>query len=130
MLKNYPTWQGIHKKHLEIPQMPISGLAINTIDHLPAMSKGNRWALAAICLHTSYVFVIPMKEKSAENVVQAYLSGILSYKGRSVVILSNNCTEFKNKVLSEVCDQLGIKRLFSNLFHSQENARVGNVQIF
>ena len=48
-------------------------LAIDTIGHLTIYSKGNRWALNAICLHTSYVFTILMKAKSAENVVQAYL---------------------------------------------------------
>ena len=62
-----------------------------------------------------------MKEKAAENVVQAYLSGILAHKSRSVVILSDNGTEFKSKVLNETCDQLGIKRLFSNPFHPQGN---------
>ena len=43
-------------------------------------------------------------EKAAENVAQTYLSGILVHKGRSVVILSDNGTEFKNKVLNEVCN--------------------------
>ena len=63
----------------------------------------------AICLHTSYIFTVLMKEKSAENVVKVYLSGILAHKGRSVAILSDNCTEFKNEMLNEVCDQLGIR---------------------
>ena len=61
--------------------------------------------------------------KSAENVVQAYLSGILAHKGRSVANFSDNGTEFKNKVLNEVCDQLCIKWLFSKLFCPQGNAK-------
>ena len=56
---------------------------------------------------TSYVFVIPMKEKSADN-----------------------GTELKNKFLNKACNQLGIKRLFSNPFHPQGNAKVENVYIF
>ena len=51
-------------------------------------------------MFTSYVFAIPMMEKSAENVVQAYLSGILAHKAKSVVILSDNGTEFKKKVFN------------------------------
>ena len=58
-----------------------------------------------------------MKEKSAENVVQPYVSGIFAHKGGSIVILSYNGTEFKNTMLNEACEQLGIKRLFSNPFH-------------
>ena len=71
-----------------------------------------------------------MKEKSTENVIQAHLSGILAHEGRSVVILSDNGIEFKNKVLNETYNQLGIKRLFSNLFHPQGNAIVENVHNF
>ena len=76
--KIYQTWQSTHKKHIKIPQIPMVVLAVDTIDHLLFMSKGNRWALIAICLHTSYVFAVPIKEKSTENVIQAYLSGILT----------------------------------------------------
>ena len=39
-------------------------------------------------------------------------------------------TEFKNKVLNKVCDQLGIKWLFSNPFHPQGNAKVENIHNF
>ena len=60
---------------------------------------------------------VPMKEKAAQNAVQAYLSGILAHKEGSVAILSNNGTEFKYKGLNEECDQLGIKMLFSHPFH-------------
>ena len=69
------------QKHQEIPQMLMAVLAIDTIGHLQVMSKGNRWALTAICLHTPNVFTVPLKEKSADNVVQAYLLGILAHKG-------------------------------------------------
>ena len=43
------------------------------------------------------MIAIPMKETSTYNVVQAYSSGILAHKGRCVVILSDNVTEFQTK---------------------------------
>ena len=52
-----------------------------------------------------------------------FLFGILGYKGESVAILKDNDTEFKNNVLNEVCDQLGIKMLFSNPCHPQGTAK-------
>ena len=116
------------QQHLEIPQIPMAVLAMDTIKCLLITYKGNRWALIAICLHTSYMLAVLMKETSAENVVQAYLSSLLlAHKGGSVAILSDNGTEFKNKVLNEVCDKLGIKRLPSNPFHPQGNTKVENV---
>ena len=64
---------------------------------LPITSKGNRWALIATCLHTYYVFAVPMKEKPAEYVIQVYLLGILAHKGGSLATLSDNSKELKNK---------------------------------
>ena len=93
------------QQHIEVPKVPMAVPAMDTIGHLPITSNGNRWALMAICLHISYVFEVPIKEKSAEYVVQAYLSNIHTHKGGSVAILSDNGTEFKNKVLNEVCDK-------------------------
>ena len=52
------------QKHLEIPQIPMVVLAIDTIGHLQTMSKRNRWALTAIPLHTLYVLTVPMKKAS------------------------------------------------------------------
>ena len=64
-----------------------------------------------------YVFAVPVKEKSAENVVRTNLWGISAHKGGSVANLSDKGPEFKNKVLNAACDQPGIKRLSSNTFH-------------
>ena len=64
-------------------------------------------------------FAVLMKEKSEENVVQAYLSGIITHKAGSIVILSYNGTKYKNTTINEACEQLGIKILLSNLFHPQ-----------
>ena len=44
--------------------------------------------------HIVCVFTVAMKEKSAENVIQVYLSGILALKGSSVAILSPNGIDF------------------------------------
>ena len=44
--------------------------------------------------------------KSAYNVVQAYLAGILTHKGGIITILTDNGIEFKNKVLYRANDQL------------------------
>ena len=127
--KHLPNMARYPQQHLEILKILMAVVAVDTIGHLAITSKGNRWAVTAIYLHMSYVFAVPMKEKSDENVVQAYFSGLLTNKDGSVAILSGNSTEFKNKVLNEVCDQLGINNLFANSFHPQGNAKVENIQI-
>ena len=93
------------QQHLEVPKIPIAVLAMDTKYHLPITSKGNRRALTAICLPVSCIFAVPMMEKSAENIVQAYLSGMLAHRGGSVAILSDNGTKMTKKVLNEICHQ-------------------------
>ena len=41
--------------------------------HLPS-SKGNRYALTAICMLTGFTFCIPLKSKTAKDVVTAYMT--------------------------------------------------------
>ena len=65
--KNLPNMARYPQQHLQIPQMPMAVLAMNTIGCLPIISKVSRWALTAICLHMSYVFPVVMKEKSTER---------------------------------------------------------------
>ena len=67
------------------------------------------------------MFVIPVKEKSTENVVQAYPSGIFAHEKGSIVVHSDNGTGFKNTVLDNKCEEHGTKRLFSNLFYPKAN---------
>ena len=45
-------------------------------------------------MYTPYVSTVPMKEKSAENSAQAYLSDIFAHIGESIAILSDNRTAF------------------------------------
>ena len=53
------------------------------------------------------MFAVPVKDKTAESVIQAYSSGILAYKGGSVTILTDNGTEFKNKVRRNILGNQG-----------------------
>ena len=40
----------------------------------PPSSKGNKYALMVICMHTGFVFCIPLKTKSASDIVKALLT--------------------------------------------------------
>ena len=60
-------------------------------------------------MHTSYVFCILLKTKTAEEVVQAYMCHMYSKCGGSEKILSDNGTELKNKLFKEVTNQQGVE---------------------
>ena len=49
-----------------------------------------------------YVFCVPLKSKTAEEVTQAYIDNVYSKFGGSLKILSDNGTELKNRVFKQV----------------------------
>ena len=87
--KNLPNVSCHPQLHLEIPKVPFICIVINTIGKLPTISSGNRYALTCIDLLTSYIITMPMPDKTADSVVEVYLSGILSRAGASMVCLLN-----------------------------------------
>ena len=42
----------------------------------PVSSKGNRYALTAVCMLTGFTFCIPLKSKCAKDVIKAYIDHI------------------------------------------------------
>ena len=68
--------------------------------------------------------------KTTESVVEAYLSGILSRTGESMVCLSDNGSELKNSQINTVLKQLGIKCIFSNPYRPQGNSCIENIHNF
>ena len=67
----------------------------------PPTSKGKRYALTVICMLTGYVFCIPLKTKTTGEVLQAYIGQCVFQIGGSIKILSDNGTEFKNKIFEQ-----------------------------
>ena len=128
--KNLPNISGHPQLYLEIPKVPFTCVAINTIGKLPTTSLQNRYALTCIDLLTSSVIAVPMLDKKAESVVEAYLSGILSRARVSMVCLLDNGSELKNSQMNTVLKQLGIKHIYSNPYQPQGNSRIENVHNF
>ena len=48
------------QKHLEIPQIPVAVLAMDTVGHLPVTTRGHLWAFIAVFMHMSYLFAMPI----------------------------------------------------------------------
>ena len=95
--------QELQKEHFSAPPQPMEFIAMDLIGEFhPASSKGNRYALRAICMLTGFTFCIPLKSKTAEDVVTAYLNHICCVFGPSKKILTDNGKEFKNKIWDEV----------------------------
>ena len=70
-------------------------VCINLIGEFhPPSSKGNRYALTAVCMLTGFTFCIPIKNKSTEEVMTAWRNHILFPFGVCRKLLTDSGTEF------------------------------------
>ena len=107
------------------PPQPMEFIAMDLIGEFhPASSKGNRFALTAVCMLTGFTFCIPLKSKHAEDVIKAYIDHICCTFGPSRKILTDNGTEFKNKLWTEVFEKLRTEQKFTPIYSPQCNSRI------
>ena len=91
----------------------------------PPTSHGHRYALTAICMLTGFTWCVPLKTKTAEEVTKAYMDHIYSNFGGSIKILTDNGTEFKNKLFKEVVEKLGTEfSIHSPPYRPQSNGKI------
>ena len=117
--------QQLKNEHFSSPPQPMEFIAMDLIGEFhPASSKGNRYALTAVCMLTGFTFCIPLKSKPAEDVIRAYINHICCTFGPSRKILMDNGTEFKNKLWTEVFEKLKIEQKFTPIYSPQCNGRI------
>ena len=91
----------------------------------PLTSHGHRYALTAVCMLTGFTWCVPLKTKTAEEVMKAYMDHIYSNFGGSIKILTDNGTEFKNKLFKEVIEKLGMEfSIHSPPYRPQSNGKI------
>ena len=91
--------------------------------------RRNRKVVKYTTLHfdvpMGYMFCVPLKTKTAEEVTQAYIDNVYSKVGGSLKILCDNGTEFKNKVFEQVAKELGVVyKLYTPPYHPASNGRI------
>ena len=91
----------------------------------PPTSRGHRYALTAVCMLTGFTWCVPLKTKTAEEVTKAYMDHIYCNFGGSIKILTDNKTEFKNKLFKEVISKLGTEfSIHSPPYRPQSNGKI------
>ena len=118
--------------HFDVATFPMQFISMDLIGEFhPPTTKGKRYALTVICMLAGYVFCIPLKTKTAEEVLQAYVNNMYSKFGGSMKILSDNGTEFKNKIFEQVAKELGVVyKLYTPPYHPASNGRIEGFHAF
>ena len=80
---------------------------------------------------TGYVFCVPLKTKTAEEVIQAYIDNVYSKFGGLLKMLSDNSTELKNKMFEQISKELGFEyKLYAPSYHPASNGRIEGFHAF
>ena len=113
-------------KHLPILNKPFNGICLDCVGPLERSKQGFKWILTCIDLHSSFLFAVPMKSKSADDVIHAYVETILPQIGPSRFILTDNGTEFKNDTMGNVLNRLNTEHKFTTVYFPRGNSRLEN----
>ena len=109
----------------EIPDRPFDKIAIDLITDYITSTSGNKHILTVRDHLTGWPKEFPIPDKSADTIVATFINEHLPVHMCPQYILSNNGTEFKNSLMDQVLQQLGIDRIFSAPYHPQSNGKLG-----
>ena len=77
---------------------------------------------------TGFTFCIPIKNKTAQEVVTAWRNQISFLFGVCRKLLTDNGTEFKNELFSHVAEQLGVERKI--YMPPTDHSQMGELKVF
>ena len=108
--------------HFDSPDLPMEFICMDLVGPIhPPSSRGNKYVLTVIDMLTGFTIAVPIKNKNAETICEAYRDNVYCVFGGSSRMLTDNGSEFKNKEMQEVCDTLGLKHIFSPVYIPQTN---------
>ena len=110
--------------NLHIPKLPMSFIAIDLLGEYPGMENGNHYALTVICMLTSFVSIIPIKDKKTETVINTYIKYIYADKDGSKFILSDNGKEFFSASVAYTVHQLGFTKVYTSTYSPHLNSLI------
>ena len=101
----------------KIPDRPFDKIAIDLVTKCKMSTSGNKHILTIIGHLTGWPEAFPIPDKSADAIVSTFINEYLPVHMCPQYILSDNGTEFKNSLMDQVLQQLGIDRIFSAPYH-------------
>ena len=118
--------------HFDVATFQLQFISMDLIGEFhPPTSRKHRYALTVICMLKGYVFCVHLKNKTAEEVIQAHIDNVYSKFGGSLKILSDNGTEFKNRVFEQVAKELEVEyKCYTLPYHPASNGQIEGFHAF
>ena len=108
----------------EIPGRPFYKIAIDLVMECDMSTSGSKHILTIIDHLTGWPEAFPIPDKTTDTIVSTFINEYLPVHMCPQYILSDNRIEFKNSLMDQVLQQLGIDRIFSAPYHPQSNSKL------
>ncbi len=96
---------------------------IDTLE-LPVSENGFRYLFVAIDSFSRFCILQPIMNKKAETIASVIYSHIIADFTTPRTIITDNGTEFNNRVLEELCKLFHVKKVNVQAYHPQSNGVV------
>ena len=84
--------------HFDLPDLPMEFICMDLVGPiLPPSSRANKYVLTVIDMLTGFTIAVPIKNKNAETICEAYRDNIYCVFSGSSRMLTDNGSEFKIK---------------------------------
>ena len=111
--------------HFDSPDLPMEFICMDLVGPIyPPGSRGNKYVLTVIDMLTGFTIAVPIKNKNAETICDAYRNHVYCMFRGSSRILTDNGSEFKNQEMKQVCEILGVTHIFSPVYTPESNGRL------
>ena len=109
---------------MEILDRPFDKIAVDLIMECDPSTSGNKHILTIIDHLTGWPEAFPIPDKTTDTIVSTSINEYLPVHMCPWYILLDNGMEFKNSLMDQVLQQLGIDRIFSAPYHPQSNDKL------
>ena len=108
----------------EIPDRPFDKITIDLVTNCETSTSGDKHILTIIDHLTGWPEAFPIPDKSVDTIVPTLINEYLPVHMCPRYIPSDNGMEFKNSLMDQVLQQLGIDRIFSAPYQPQSNDKL------
>ena len=114
----------------EIPHQAFSKVGIDLIVDLGKSHQGNNNILVIVDHLTSFPIAIPIPNKEAGTIVEAFHKHVILEHGCPNTVLSDNGGEFANDTMAYLCDSYNINHTFTSPYMPRANGKTENFNKF
>ena len=97
---------------------------MDVLGPLPTSQGGNKFILVVMDYFTKWVEMFPMKDQTAETVAEVLVDQVFSRMGCPIELHSDQGSNFKSKVMTEVYRLMGIKKTQTTPYHPRGDGMV------